>query len=119
MSDTQDVISAFLDDEPFNPAQLAEALSQPDGREVLIDLIALRHLVQPDAGDTRATALPRRPERSTWRAWAAAAAVLVALAGGYLTGARGWNARLTEPPAATRVVESPAEWQDVPAGRLP
>ena len=119
MSDTQDVISAFLDDEPFDSAQLAEALSQPDGREVLIDLIALRHLAQPDAGDTRATALPRRPEGSTWRAWAAAAAVLVALAGGYLTGARGWNARLADPPAATRVIESPAEWQDVPAGRLP
>ena len=119
MTDTQDVISAFLDDEPFDPGELAEALSQPDGREVLIDLIALRHLVQPDARETRAMALPPPRRRSTWRVWAAAATVLVALAGGYLTGARRANARDAGPPAATRVVESPAAWRDVPAGRLP
>ena len=48
MDDTRDVISAFLDDEPFDSNKLTEALSDPAGRTLLIDLIALRHLVQPE-----------------------------------------------------------------------
>ena len=49
MNDTHEVISAFLDDEPFDAGGLATALSDPAGRAVLIDLVALRHVVQPDA----------------------------------------------------------------------
>ena len=48
MSDTHAVISAFLDDEPFDPVALADALSDPAGRALLIDLLALRHIVQPE-----------------------------------------------------------------------
>ena len=39
MNNTHDVISAFLDDEPFDSSTLAEALSEPAGRDLLIDLI--------------------------------------------------------------------------------
>jgi hypothetical protein len=47
MSSTHDVISALLDDEPFDPEELREALDDPAGRALLIDLVALRRIVQP------------------------------------------------------------------------
>ncbi len=38
MSDSHEVISAFLDDEAFDANALAHALSEPAGRELLLDL---------------------------------------------------------------------------------
>ncbi len=46
--DTHDVVSAFLDDEPFDPADLAIALADPAGRQLLLDLVALRALVRDE-----------------------------------------------------------------------
>ena len=46
--DTHDVVSAFLDNEPFDPADLARALADPDGRQLLLDLVALRSLVREE-----------------------------------------------------------------------
>jgi hypothetical protein len=48
----------------------------------------------------------------------AAAAVIVAVAGGYFVGQRQGDREITAVPAATRVVEAPAAWQDVPIGRM-
>ena len=48
MNESHDVISAFLDDEPFDANELANALSEPGGRELLLDFIALRHIVHAD-----------------------------------------------------------------------
>ena len=117
MNDTYEVISAFLDDEPFDSRQLAEALSEPAGRELLIDLIALRHLAQPDDREPR-TLIDKKPWRSSFRAMVAAAAVLVALVGGYLVGERRNETGLPEAPTATRVVDAPAAWQELPLGRM-
>ena len=39
MSDRHEVISAFIDDEPFEPRELARALADPSGRILLIDLV--------------------------------------------------------------------------------
>jgi hypothetical protein len=117
MNQPHEVISAFLDDEPFDPSELAEALSDRTGRDLLIDLVALRHLVQvrdeerPTLRDQNQT-----PWRSSLRAVAAAAAVLVALVGGYLIGERRTEMSLSGAPQVTRVVEAPAAWQDVPPG---
>ena len=59
MSSTHEVISAFLDDEPFDPQELSDALSDPAGRALLIDLIALRRIVQPtDAAPAIRAATP-------------------------------------------------------------
>jgi len=116
MSDTHEVISAFLDDEPFDPSQLAEALSEPAGRAFLLDVLALRHVVQPQGGH-QAAASEQQRRRAPLKALIAAAAVFVALAGGYFVGQRGGVAP-TDAPPATRVVEAPAAWQDVPAGRI-
>ena len=117
MSDTHEVISAFLDDEPFDPSQLAEALSEPSGRDLLLDLLALRHVVQPQGNEVPAS-ITQQPRRSSLQALVAVAAVLVALAGGYLVGQRSGGTTLSEAPSATRVVEAPASWQEVPLGRM-
>ncbi len=114
MNDTHLVISAFLDDEPFDPARLAEALSDPAGRAVLLDLVALRHIVQPD--DAIASAVSASPvRRLSPRPLLAAAAMLVALAGGYFMGERRSAVAIADPPAPTRVVQETA-WQTLPAG---
>jgi hypothetical protein len=110
MNDTHLVISAFLDDEPFDAGELGEALSDPAGRALLIDLVALRHLVQPADGIAAA-----RPARSAWRPLLAAAAMLVALAGGYVIGERRSAQLTSDPPAPSRVVQA-NEWQPLPGG---
>ena len=75
MSRQHEVISAFLDDEPFDSEELVGALSDPAGRALLIDLVALRRIVQPtDSMPAIRCASPVR--RPVWRVAAAAAALL-------------------------------------------
>jgi hypothetical protein len=114
VSSTHEVISAFLDDELFDPQELASALSEPSGRALLIDLIALRQIVQPTeaAPVIRAADLVRR---RPWRLAAAAAVLFCALAGGYLTGERRAVTTSSEAPPPTRVV---AAVPFVPAGGI-
>jgi hypothetical protein len=112
MTDKNSVISAFLDDELFDPGELGEALSDPEGRALLIDLIALRHVVQPDDMIAVTDAAARR---SLWRPLLATAAMLVALAGGYVIGERRGAADTADPPAPTRVIQETA-WQTLPVG---
>jgi len=96
MSSTHEVISAFLDDEPFDPQELANTLSDP---------IALRQIVQlTDAAPAITAANPMR--RRPWRLAAAAAALFFALAGGYLVGERRAVATSSEAPPPTRIVEA-------------
>ena len=112
MSTTHDVISAFMDDEPFDGRELAVALSEPEGRELLLDLVALRHLTQPNLAQASVLARPSQGP-STLRKALAAAAVIVAMAGGYFAGQRRSEIGATAAPPATRIVEAPAAWQDV------
>jgi hypothetical protein len=116
MSTTHEVISAFLDDEPFDPRELMDALSDPSGRGLLIDLVALRHIVQPDEVMPRTSA--PRTWRSSVRVTMAAAAVVVALVGGYFVGESRSTAGVSEPPAPTRIVQGPATWRVVPEGGI-
>jgi len=105
MSSTHEVISALLDDEPFDPQELANALSDPTGRALLIDLIALRWIVQPtDAAPAIRAANP--PRRRPWRVAAAAAVLFLALAGGYLVGERRTVTTSSEAPPPTRIIEA-------------
>jgi hypothetical protein len=117
MSNQHDVISAFLDDEAFDANELGEALSKPAGRDLLLDLLALRHMVQPEGKEVMALSAGK-PARSTLRPMLAAAAVVVAVAGGYLLGQRRGDVTSPEVPAATRIVEAAGTWQDVPRGSL-
>jgi hypothetical protein len=106
-----DVISAFLDNEPFDADELSAALADPAGRAALVDLIALRGLVHADAG-TMPVAHAR--PRTSWRLIAAGIALPIALVAGY---GLGWRAAATnaesatvdEPPAPTRVITN-LEW---------
>ena len=117
MNERHEIISAFLDDEPFDASQLAEALAEPAGRDLLIDLIALRHLARSDDKEPHTLRDPE-PWRASLRAMLAAAAVLVALVGGYLVGERRSETGLPDAPAATRVVDAPPAWQELPRGRM-
>jgi len=105
MSRTHDAISALLDNEPFNPQELLEALNDPAGRALLIDLASLRQIVQPSEAPppiARVDAARRRP----WQLIAAAAALLVALAGGYAAGTRQTLPPSTDAPPPTRIVQA-------------
>ena len=105
MSAGHEVISAFLDDEQFDPQDLATALEDPAGRTLLIDSIALRRLVQPTDSLPPMKA-PAPVRRFGWRAAAAAAMFVVALTGGYLVGERRSIAPVDEAPPPTRVVQA-------------
>ena len=109
MSSSYEVISAFLDAEPFDAEELDRALSEPAGRALLIDLATLRRIVQPvDVVPALRSPNPLRPPaaRSVWRTAAAAAALVLALTGGYLAGERRAATASADPPAPTRIVQA-------------
>lgn len=112
MTTNHEVISAFLDDEPFEPQALADALADPAGRDLLIDFVLLRHVAQPQES---AAVTPRVPPLRSKRPFylAAAAAVVVALLGGYQLGQRQATDESPRPPQATRVVQSAPVWQEL------
>ena len=89
MTDSLEIIAAFIDDERVDAAELARALSVPEGREYLADLLALRELVehQTPAG-ARAIERPGASLRWPWLSLAAAVLVVVALTSGYAAGLR-------------------------------
>ena len=112
MNTNHEVISAFLDDEPFEPQALADALADPRGRELLIDFVLLRHVaVSEESANIVVPAPALRSKRPLYLA--AAAAVIVALLGGYQLGQRHATDDSLRPPAPTRVVQSESGWQDV------
>jgi hypothetical protein len=112
MNTNHQVISAFLDDEPFEPQALADALADPAGRELLIDFVLLRHVAQSEESGGAVTSTPAlRPKRPLYLV--AAAAAVVALLGGYQLGQRRSTDDAPRPPAATRVVQSEPVWQEL------
>ena len=112
MNTNHEVISAFLDDEPFEPQALAEALADPAGRELLIDFVLLRHVAESEESANVVTPTPAlRSKRPVYLV--AAAAVVVALLGGYQLGQRQSTDDSPRPPAATRVVQSEPVWQEL------
>jgi hypothetical protein len=105
---SHEVISAFVDREPFDAEELGRALADPAGRDLLIDLIALRQLVASDAlEEPRAAAVARRP-RPLVVALAAAATIALAVAGGYVAGTRlpaRTSQEIEQAPAPTQVID--------------
>jgi|KBSMisStandDraft_5_1062788.scaffolds.fasta_scaffold159343_2 hypothetical protein len=110
MSTTHESISAFVDDEPFDANELAAALADPEGRELLIDLIALRHVVaDADPSQVPMAAAPQT-RRHLWFAGIAAALLLCASVG-YVAGAKVTRAEdvrtASVAPAATDAAPAP------------
>ena len=105
MTDTYEVIAAFADGERVNADVLKQALAEPDGRDYLIDVLALRDVVCLNEPKHQAA----HGARSTrWR-WLAAAAALVVIAGGvFLT-----VGSADRPPTPDRVVklERGVDWR--------
>ena len=112
MNSNHEVISAFLDDEPFEPQALADALADPRGRELLIDFVLLRHMADSEDPASVATPTPARLSKRPLYL-VAAAAVIVALLGGYQLGQRQSTDDARQPPAPTRVVQSESAWQEL------
>ena len=105
MNNTHEVISALLDNESFDPEELLTALSEPAGRALLIDLAALRRIVQPsEAAPPIGTVVTAG--RRQWPLLAAAAAVLIALVGGYAVGGRQTTKTSAGAPPPTRIVQA-------------
>jgi hypothetical protein len=124
----QDVIAAFADGEPVTAEELRASLASEDGRDYLIDLLAIRGLIRPcgaediargsgpaDEADAAASMSAPRSPRLVWAA-AAAALVAVSTLAGFSAG------RMTQadvaPDAPTITVLAappPAFLIDVPA----
>jgi len=131
-----EIIDALVDDEPVDTAALKAALTDPAGRDYLVDAWTLRGLVQDELAVEAAPA-PATSGRS--RAWLVAAALAgVCLVGGYLTGARFPMVSPAQPavsappaptvapasrayplPPATRVIrlELDPNWKELSGGR--
>ena len=118
-----EVISAFLDGESFDSNALASTLAEPGGRELLLDLIALRAVVQEEAPAT-APAVDARSlarQRRLWVAAGFAAATLIFGVGSVLAVKALRPAPVPTaleadvPPHPDRVVtfEPGLEWHDV------
>ena len=116
MSNSHEVISAFLDERPFELQDLAATLEDPQGRALLIDLVALRRIVQPTETVPAATSVGVKGW-SSLRPALAAAAVVMALASGYLVGTnRTAPATEAAAPAPTRVVQVTSTSEDLTQG---
>jgi hypothetical protein len=109
-----EVISAFLDNEPFAPQALSEALADPEGRVLLIDLLTLRCLAQPDDPAPASRTQPARVPGAI-RLALMAAGLALAVAGGYQLGERS-GAPSAAPPAPTRTISGSTTWQDITDG---
>ena len=99
MQTTEEIIAAFVDDERVDAEALARALAKPEGREYLIDVLAMRELTVGAARVEPATHVtPPSSPAPRLRLAAAAAALLVACsAGGYFAGLR--LGKMSAPPA--------------------
>lgn len=110
----REVIAAFVDGERVDADALKDALSSPEGRDYLAEIIALGELV----GDEVPVALPASPSVSARRRgfrWVAAAAIVLSLAGGYVMGQQFPSTRQASKPEErapqpTRVME--LSWQE-------
>jgi hypothetical protein len=108
MSDVDDVIEAFVDGEPVDPASLKTALADAAGRDLLVDLLVLRGLVAGQwAARPAASAAPRSRGSRLWLAAAAATVAAFGVLGGYVAGSH----RVANPvtgPAALTAAPAPA-----------
>jgi hypothetical protein len=118
MDALHDILDAFVDGEAVDPDALKRALSDPAGRDYVVDAWLLRGLVQDEIASE--VAAPQTRAIGGMRTWLIAASLAgVCLAGGYVAGARYAGAILPRPvPAAApseTVASSPPQSFPVPA----
>src|SRR5436190_15193741 len=102
--DVTEVVETFVDGEAVEPAALMAALSEPEGRQLLVDLLVLRGLVLArDAPRHLALATTAPQKTNRWRLLSMAAGLAaVSIASGYVVGTRNAprSAVITEVPSA-------------------
>ena len=86
-----EALAAWVDGEPVPRTDVALALETSEGRDYVLDLMALRHMVDvttPTLPPRSAASSSRlRPQHARrWPAFAAAAAVVLCAAGGFAAG---------------------------------
>ena len=113
MSDELEVISAFVDGERVDHDALRRALADAAGRDYLIDLLALRESVA-EMTPQMPIAVAARPGTAmrVLRFGGAAAALVLAIGGGYVAGHRSAESEIAMAPAvaspATSTTPAPA-----------
>lgn len=92
MTNTPDlaIVAAFIDGERVDPVALKQALASDEGRDYLVDLVAMREVMATPAAavaTTIAASAPTATSRWSMRGLAAAAAVTLAVGvGSYVLG---------------------------------
>ena len=116
MPEIREIVAAFADGERVNVDELERALAMPEGRDHLIDLLALREVtVGPATAGSTLVMPPKRPAWRYLRLAVAAAVVCVSTAAGYALGSR--SAR--QAPGAVSVASSPQVADSIPANVAP
>jgi hypothetical protein len=113
--DDHELLSALLDREPVDPDALTRMLATAEGRELLVDFVRVRHtlhIATPDV-DLARQALPVRtpPRRVVGQAAAAVLLLTVGgLSGAWLAARRDDRTRAPEPTRIVRLtpVDQPA-----------
>ena len=112
-----ETIAAFIDGERVDPHALKRALADDRGRDYLVELVAMRELVATPAMATE-TPASTRPTRAWWIV--SAAAVLLAVAGGFAIGeTNAMRAKLSmsnRAPVPTVVVTDNVGWRESRGG---
>jgi hypothetical protein len=105
-----EALAAWVDGEPVARTDVAIALETREGRDYVLDLMALRHMVNVTTPALGATVTPRQTRR--WRTFAAAAAaVVLCAAGGFAAGRFMTPAQIASPDrpdAAVVPISTPA-----------
>ena len=79
-----EALAAWVDGEPVSRTEVATALETPEGRDYVLDLMALRQMVSVTTPSLAAR--PAQRPAARWKALAAAAAVVLCVAGGFAAG---------------------------------
>lgn len=124
MPDYAETIAAFVDGEPVLPDALTDALARAEGRELLVELLALRDVVAIDSGAAPAHAAPVSGPRKPWLILASAAAMVLLILTGYAAGVRRGSTRAAVAPPAAAIDRPPAptvvvtveRWQETQKG---
>ena len=85
MLNAHEVIAAFIDGERVDSVQLAEALAESEGREYLIDLLALRELVDDDVVLADGREIVRKESLFSWPRLSIAATLMKTFGSGVTT----------------------------------
>jgi len=100
-----EALAAWVDGEPVARTDVALALETHEGRDYVLDLMALRRMVDATTPALAAKVAPRHPRR--WPTFAAAAAAVVLCAAGGFAAGRLVTPAQTDSPGAPNAMASP------------